>query len=200
MSNLEMAQSKTGWNMTIINILFFEPFLAFISALSKNNNSRALVRICIYILIILLGLTAITPEWLDLKDMMIIDYRMRITHSLNQIQHSISSTLHIPESTLSIPENLFSSIHKTILEPIHPKPSFNGLLGNLGELIWRIMAFGIYVVFILGFLVVYWSSNKLFRMSIGSIKLAKKYIIPLHLVIFVSSLSLSLVIWSYIDL
>ena len=104
-------------------------------------------------IMVVLGLTAVAPQWLDLKDMVISEKKQQISHGASSISHSVSRTLHLdkleaglkkvkyPHSGSYVPfmsEGILTSINHRILGRL-AKPSAGS--GQPLERLFAIMLF-----------------------------------------------------------
>lgn len=150
-----------------------------------------IIRGCVWLIIILLGLTAVFPEWLELKDMILAGYKMRM------ILDEQDGIMQKARGDSDFFGSILSYIHQTILSEMPDKPTRGAMFSGIFQLIWLFVAFVLYVIFLVFFGLVislnYTMIEK--KINIAALPIAGKT--GLGVGLFVWSLALSLFIWPY---
>lgn len=115
-------------------------------------NYYKIIRVFLLGIIVLLGLTAFFPEWLDVVNMMIGEHKVRALEEQLSTGSSSSAWGELNartwESMRSAPERITSSIHHIIIGPLFDKPK-PGFLMIFVILVWYVLAFILYSLFIM---------------------------------------------------
>ncbi len=157
-----------------------------------NKNYQLIIRGCVWLVIILLGLTAVFPEWLDLKDMIFADYELRFKEA--KMIGSEQKT----EDIFDFLETIMPDIHQIILSEMPDRPTaWHALLGVF-QLIWQIASFILHVFFLVFFILVFSLSYTVLEKKINISVLSFTSKLGLGGGILVLSLALSLLVWPYI--
>ncbi len=106
-----------------------------------NKNIERVIRLGVLLLMVLFGLTAVFPEWLDFKDMIAADHRLATNDSTLISIETINSIRNIPSSTLS-------SVNYRIIGVILPVDlSGYGPLAIIAYALWLLLALVMYALF-----------------------------------------------------
>ncbi len=183
---------QEGWNTIVIKGLFLFPFLSFTRRSFQNSRNQIIIRASSLALMIILGLTAIAPTWLDLAGLILRDIQVHISESfsLYRVDNNYSDYLHLPKEWIA-------SFHSTIIKPIAPKPHFSGPLSGLAALIWKTRVTLLYSQFMMIYLLISLVSLFLLRRNIKRYALPSKHRYSLYLVTASLSFWLSLFAWNY---
>lgn len=110
-----------------------------------NKNIERIIRLGVLLLMVLFGLTAVFPEWLDFKDMILANHQLAENDSSNDSTlisiETINSIRNIPSSTLSF-------INHGIIGVILPVdfPSY-GIFAIIDYALWLLLALVMYALF-----------------------------------------------------
>ena len=138
------------------------------------------------IIIILLGLTAIAPEWLDLKDMIIAEHRP------DKLDYPLKAPTHIVDQTRDYLINIATLIHQQI---VGKNPEFNGWFSNLANGLWSIYATVLYVIFIVFSFLLFLAMNNGFKKIYKPITKLSKGL--LYFITLIISFGSALFIWPF---
>jgi hypothetical protein len=143
-------------------------------------------------IIILLGLTAVFPQWLDLKDMILAGYKMRM------ILDEQEGIMQKARSNSDLFGSVLSYIHQTILGEMPDKPTRGAMFSGIFQLIWLIATFVLYVIFLVYFVLVISLNYTMVERVINIATLPVTGKIGVGVGLFICSLALSLFIWPYL--
>lgn len=165
-----------------------------------KDYKQIFIRIGILAIMVLLGLTIVFPQWLDLKDMIIAEYEPSLQQSRINVLNTFSLNI---TSLYEFPQAILSSIHQTIISGIFSKPETGSyFIFTLPViLLWYILVIILYVIFIALTTITHillWITIEQHTDRLKLFKKSKKTTFALHLLIFVVSLSLLNFTWPFL--
>ncbi|MCF6189658.1 MAG: hypothetical protein L3J51_04195 [Cocleimonas sp.] len=150
---------------------------------------KTTARISVAIIIILLGLTVIAPEWLELKDMMLSDHRVQ-----NPSNEELGiAPSHIVDETKDYLANVGASLYQRV---IGQEPNLNGWWSNLFNGIWHVYNVIKTLIFIIFTFLLFLAINDALKRIYKPVTKATKGIF--YLITLIISFSSSLFVWPYL--
>ena len=147
-------------------------------------------RISIMVIIILLGLTAVAPEWLELKDMILSDFQTKDNYQDQAPTHITDQT---KDFLAHKTNNAGAFLQQRI---IGQAPNYTGWFSNISNGIWGIFAIFKLIIFaIFTFLLFLAMNDGLKRIYKPATILSKRIF---YLTSLITSFGLTLFIWPYL--
>jgi len=156
-------------------------------------GQNSLYKVGILLLIILLGLTAVFPEWLELKDIIISQHR---NEKISEPNTALVSTETI-NNVRSIPRRILSSINNRIIGTISPVDFAGaGPAAIIFYALWLLLALVMYVSFFTLCLLIFLFTGDFVRKKFNtSIIFLKKHPKIIPIIRLGLSICLAAIIW-----
>ena len=165
-------------------------FVRCLKKIFSNPLVEKVIRIGLLLVMIIAGLTAFAPEWLELKDVKIAE----LEKSYHQTQSKHASPL-----IKLTPEELPDIINRFI--SLKDKPNYIGAPGAiLIVLLWYGYLLLMYLGFVLLWLLVYWIMSSLLKRRIFINHLSQNYRKSFVWIKTVFSLVLTILFWSVLNM